>query len=123
MTLKKAQEIISNLTKLMSYNTRKNQEYAAGLSNAYNRAYRLLQESPFEGGTTTPLTNEELEEIIFILENRKKNTEEYITAYLLQVLVIEKDTLDADDTQHLLFFLGRANGLNASIYILERIEL
>jgi hypothetical protein len=123
MTLKKAQEIFSKLTKLMNYNTRTNKEYAAGLSNAYNRAYRLLQESPFEGDNTAPLTNEELDEIIFILENRKKNTEEYIAAYLLQVLVIEKDILDAEDTQHLLFFLGRANGLNASIYILERIEL
>jgi hypothetical protein len=123
MTLKKAQEIISKLIELMGFNTRKNQEYAAGLSNAYNRAHRLLRESPFEGGTTKPLTNEELDEIIFILNNRKKNAQSYISAYLLQVLVVDKDIVDEGDTQHLLFFLGCVTGLEASICILERIEL
>lgn len=122
MTLQRAQQILKKLMESMNYNNRKNQEYASGLSNAYARAHRLIQESPWEEDTK-PLTNEELDEIIIILENRIKNAKSYISAYLVQVFIIEKDLLDVDDTQHLLFFLGCVVGLHASICILEQIEL
>lgn len=122
MTLEKAKEILIKLSETMNYNDRKNQEYSAGLCKSYMRAYRLLLSSPFDDDKR-PITYEEIDQIIFILRSKCNITHEWISLYLKQVLLTEKDNLDSSDNQQLLYYLGCVIGLKASISIIEQIEV